>query len=223
MVVGKQGGIARPGLTTPDLDDSCFIFLWPRRLGRSPKSIVLEKFFLLSPAKGRGWDWASSRVSSSTKPFPLFSFMVAIPVKKNVRAWLKQIIIIIKFLSKNLRLRVVSSWAKASRDGLGPSPQVARRSRVTKERKLLSVNRRALWTRSRWNLLKEGLLTTKKKGLDEYKKGRKILSRKETYLLDKGSLFLQYRGRMNPCLPQQGSQPKNQRRKRTSSSNFYQT
>ena len=63
----------------------------------------------------------SSKVSSSTNHFPLFSFMVAIPVKKSVRVWLKQIIKR-NFISKNSCQRVVSLWAKALGDGSSPSP-----------------------------------------------------------------------------------------------------
>ena len=63
--------------------------------------------------------------------------------RKVLRVWLK-IIIKRNFLHKNSHLQVVSLWAKDSGDGLGPSPQVARRWRVTKEWKLLSANRQAL-------------------------------------------------------------------------------
>ena len=50
----KAGGTTKPGLTTPDLDDPCFAFLWPRRLGRLPKSIILDKDCLLSPVARQG-------------------------------------------------------------------------------------------------------------------------------------------------------------------------
>ena len=67
----------------PDLDDLYFAFLWPWRLGRLPFSIILDRVFLLSSTAGRGWEWVlSCMVSSSINPFPLFSFMVAILVKK---------------------------------------------------------------------------------------------------------------------------------------------
>ena len=117
----ELGGIIEPDLITPGLDDPCFAFLFPRQLGRFSKSSVLDKLYLLSPTEGQGWDWVSSKVTSSTNPFPLFSFMVAILVKKSVKVWSKQIIKR-NFLSKNSHLRVVSSWAKASRDGSSPSP-----------------------------------------------------------------------------------------------------
>ena len=58
--------------------------------------------------------------------------------------------------SKNLRLQTVTSCAIASADSSGLSPHLARRQRVTKEWKFLSTNIRALWMRSRWNLLKKG-------------------------------------------------------------------
>jgi len=50
---------------------------------------------------------------------------------------------------KNLLLRTVISCASASSDGLGPNPHLVRCLSVTKEWKLLSKCRRALWTRSR--------------------------------------------------------------------------
>ena len=46
------GGTTELGLTTPDLDDPCFAFLWPQRLGRLSISTVLDRVFLLSPANG---------------------------------------------------------------------------------------------------------------------------------------------------------------------------
>ena len=68
----EAGGTTEPGLTTPDLDNPCFTFLWPWWLGRFPKSIVLDKVFLLSPAIGRGWDWVSGMVSHPPSPSPCF-------------------------------------------------------------------------------------------------------------------------------------------------------
>ena len=46
------GGTTKPALTTPDLDDPCFAFLWPQRLGRLSISTILDMVFLLSPANG---------------------------------------------------------------------------------------------------------------------------------------------------------------------------
>ena len=57
---------------------------------------------------------------------------------------------------------MVISYASASSEGLGPKPHLASRLSVTKEWKSLSACRQALWTRSRWNLLREGRPTAAK-------------------------------------------------------------
>ena len=54
LLRGKRDN--RTELDDPGLDNLCFAFLFPQRLGRFPKSIVLDKLFLLSPAEGEGWD-----------------------------------------------------------------------------------------------------------------------------------------------------------------------
>ena len=50
--LAEAGGTTEPGLMTPNLDDPCFDFLWLHRLGRLPKSKILNKVFLLSPVTG---------------------------------------------------------------------------------------------------------------------------------------------------------------------------
>ena len=57
---------------------------------------------------------------------------------------------------------MVISCASASSEGLGPKPHLASRLSVTKEWKSLSTCRLALWTWSRWNLLREGRLIAAK-------------------------------------------------------------
>ena len=66
--------------------------------------------------------------------------MVAIPARKKVLEFGqgKQL----RCKVGNSRLRIVSSWASASSIGLGPNLKVARRRKVTKEWKPLSVNTR---------------------------------------------------------------------------------
>ena len=72
------------GLTTPGWDDLCLALFSLRRLGRFPKSIALDNFFLLSPTDGQGWNWTPCLSTSSTTSLPLFSFIVAILEKKDV-------------------------------------------------------------------------------------------------------------------------------------------
>ena len=61
-------------------DEPCLVFLL-RRLGRFSKSKFLDKVFLLSPVDGRTWGSTFRRAPSLTS-FPLFPFMVAIPLKR---------------------------------------------------------------------------------------------------------------------------------------------
>ena len=70
-------------LTSWGLDDLCFFSL-PRLLGRSPKSTLDDIFFRFSPAGGRGWDCTPCLTTSSATSLPLFSFILAIPKKKDV-------------------------------------------------------------------------------------------------------------------------------------------
>ena len=143
-------------------------------------------------------------------------------------------------LSKgNLLLRTVTSWAIASSKGSGPSPHLARRLRVTKEWKSLSAWRRALWTRLRWNLLRDGRLTPAKQIMDEslrniysciwiHKENKKEKSKEKeerggTYLQYEGSLSPQSKGQMGPCKRPQGSLPKSLRQKWTLTSSSCQT
>ena len=161
LMYGWGGG--RLGLAV--WDEPCLAFL-PRQLGRFPISRFLGKGFLLSPVDRRTWDWVSGRLSSPITSFSLFSFIVDIPKAKKKKKHTHNKQQINKYdrmskwpLNENLLLRTVTSWAMALSEGSGPSPHLARRRRVTKEWKSLSTWRRALWMRSRWNLLKDGRLT----------------------------------------------------------------
>ena len=77
----------------------------------------------------------------------------------------------------------------ASSEGIGPKPHLASSLSVTKEWNSLSACRRALWIRSRWNLLREGRQTT-------VKEQAKV--RRRTYPQDEGFLGPQYNDQMCP-------------------------
>ena len=140
---------------------------------------------------------------------------------------------------ENLLLHTVTSWAIASFEGSGLSPHLARCLKVTKEWKSLSAWRRALWTRSRWNLLRDGCLTPAKQVMDEslrkiylciwiHKENKKEKSEEKeerggTYLQDEGSQSPQSNGQMGPCQRIQGSLPKSLRQKWTLTSSSCQT
>ena len=121
----KTGG---GDLTSWGLVDLCFFSL-PRLLGRSPKSTLDKIFFLFSPVGGRDWDLTPSSMTS----LPLFSFIIAIPKRKDVNFQKKKkiyiyIYIYIQKINKNnSRLWVVILWARASAKCSGPKPQAARR------------------------------------------------------------------------------------------------
>ena len=59
-------------------------FRLPRLLGRPPKSTLDDIFFRFSPAGGWGWDCTPCLTTSSVTSLPLFSFIVAIPKRKDV-------------------------------------------------------------------------------------------------------------------------------------------
>ena len=90
---------------------------------------------------------------------------------------------------------MVISCASASSEGLGPNPHLESSQSVTKEWKSLSTCRLALWTWSRWNLLREGrLIAAKEQAKVRRQKKRKKKKKKEkegggrTYPHDKGFL-----------------------------------
>ena len=164
--LGLATGAAWSRTTTgvvDSIEESTFCFLLPQRLGRLPVSNLLDTVFLFSEKVGgknfavdkigrRVWAISSSPdyvTSSPTTPFPLFSFMVAIPTKKKDALGSTRINQSKQNEINNLHLRVVSSWASASSVGSGLSPQVVRRWRVTKKWKVLSAKECARWMRSR--------------------------------------------------------------------------
>ena len=81
IVGGMEGFVSMTG----SLDKPCFGFLLPQQLGRLPVSSILDKVFLFSKAVGQDWVRMSSSTwtaSSFARHFPLFSFIVAIPIQK---------------------------------------------------------------------------------------------------------------------------------------------
>ena len=89
--VEAGGGIEGSTLMMRDLDrvkEPSLGFLLPRRLGILPVSSILDIVFLFS--KVVGWDWGRTSpsiwmTSSLARPFPLFSFVVAIPIQEKER------------------------------------------------------------------------------------------------------------------------------------------
>ena len=124
-----------------------FCFLEPRRLGRSPRFTELEIVFLFPvwtagfwTTKGvvSSWTWTSS--SPLVTAFSLFSFIVAIPMAKKTNLGKKKKKK--EGSGQHLLRRVVSTCPRFSAVGIGPSPQAARRLKVTRSWKDLSENER---------------------------------------------------------------------------------
>ena len=128
-----------------------FGFLEPRRLGRSSRFTELEMVFLFpvweegfwTTAVVVSWTWTSS--SPLVTAFSLFSFIVAIPMTKKTNLGLKKK----KKSGRHLLRRVVSSCTRFSEVGIGPSPQAARRLKVTRPWKDLLEKERTRSIRSK--------------------------------------------------------------------------
>ena len=139
-----------------------FLLLEPQRLGRSSRSTTVDiGLAFLFPA----WTevlWTTGVVAASSSPlvmfFSLFSLIVIIPAMRKIKFKKKRKK---KKENKNndakgkkkngqysLR-RVVSSWLRFSAVGNGPSPQAARRLRVTRSWKVLLGKARtwSIWSK----------------------------------------------------------------------------
>ena len=116
-----------------------FCFLGPRRLGRSSRSTGVDiGLAFLFPAWTEVF-WTTGVAVASSSPlvmfFSLFSLIVIIPTTRKIKLKKKTTKTMMQRKKKNGRYslrRVVSLWLRFSAVGNGPSPQVARRLRVTR-------------------------------------------------------------------------------------------